>query len=105
METDHGPLAGLEVSRMDELIEQLAEAVRKNIDIATAIRTDEPGSSFFFWKMATLMEKAIEGIRRNIPQEKEMEGGGSSWWYVCPECHGAIDKQDRFCRHCGQAVK
>lgn len=39
------------------------------------------------------------------PQQIEMEGGGSTWWYVCPECHGAIDRQDHFCRHCGQAVE
>ena len=38
MEADHGPLAGVEVSRMEELIKQLAEAAGKNIDIATAIR-------------------------------------------------------------------
>lgn len=90
---------------MDELIRELAESAGKNIDIATAIRTEAPEKSFFFWKQADLMEKAMEGLRRNIPHEMETEGGGSSWWYVCPECHGAIDQQDRFCRHCGQAVK
>ena len=96
------------VSGMDELIRQLTEAAGKNIDIATAIRTEAPEKSFYFWKMADLMEKAIGGLKRNIPQEMETEGGGSSWsswWYVCPECHGAIDSQDHFCRHCGQAVK
>jgi len=39
------------------------------------------------------------------PQQIELEGGGSTWWYVCPECHGAIDSKDHFCRHCGQAVE
>ena len=48
---------------------------------------------------------ALEMLKRNIPQERELEGGGSTWWYVCPECHGAIDSLDKFCRHCGQAVK
>ena len=24
---------------------------------------------------------------------------------VRPECHGAIDRADHFCKHCGQAVK
>lgn len=105
MEEDHGPLDGLEVSRMEELIKQLAEAAGKNIDIATAIRTEAPGKSFFFWKQADLMEKAIKGLRRNIPLGIETEGGGTTWWVVCPECHGAIDNQDHFCRHCGQAVK
>ena len=90
---------------MEELIRQLAEAAGKNIDIATAIRTEAPETSFYFWKMADLMEKAIGGLRRNIPQEIETEGGGLSWYFVCPECHGAIDEKDHFCRYCGQAVK
>lgn len=45
-----------------------------------------------------------ELLDRMIPKEKEMEGGGCSWWYVCPECHGAVDQQDNFCRHCGQKL-
>lgn len=34
----------------------------------------------------------------------EIEGGGNSWWNVCPECHGAVDLSDRFCRHCGLRI-
>lgn len=36
--------------------------------------------------------------------EPELEGGGSSWWYVCPECHGPIDSDENPCRHCGQII-
>lgn len=32
---------------------------------------------------------------------KEIEGGGSTWWYVCEECHTAVDSGDQYCRHCG----
>ena len=46
-----------------------------------------------------------ELTERAKPQQIEMEGGGSTWWYVCPECHGPIDSKDHFCRHCGQAVE
>ena len=45
-----------------------------------------------------------ELMKRLTPEEIEREGGGSSWWYVCPECHGAVDSGDRFCKHCGQAL-
>ena len=24
--------------------------------------------------------------------------------YMCPTCHGQIERNDRFCRHCGQAI-
>ena len=90
---------------MEELIEQLAGYVEKNIQYAQDTRETKPKVSFFFWKEADLMMKAASGLKRNIPQEMDTEGEGSNWWYVCPECHGAIDHRDRFCRHCGQAVK
>lgn len=35
----------------------------------------------------------------------ELEGGGTTWWMVCGECHGAIDTNDRYCKHCGGKVK
>lgn len=52
-----------------------------------------------------MMEKVREYLRMDKPQKIEIEGGGSCWWYVCPECHGTIDLSDHFCRHCGQAVE
>ena len=48
------------------------------------------------------MQAFLEKVK---PMEMELEGGGSTWWYACPECHGAIDKADSYCRYCGQAVK
>lgn len=39
------------------------------------------------------------------PVEPELEGGGSTWWYVCGECHGAIDNWDNYCKHCGRMIK
>lgn len=46
-----------------------------------------------------------ELLDRMIQKDKNVEGGGTTWWMVCPECHGAVDQQDHFCRHCGQALK
>lgn len=37
--------------------------------------------------------------------EAELEGGGSSWWYVCGECHGVIGDWDTYCKHCGRRIK
>ena len=34
----------------------------------------------------------------------EIEGGGSNYWIVCGKCHGAIDTNDHYCRHCGGKV-
>lgn len=45
-----------------------------------------------------------DAIKRLTPIQIETEGGGLTWWSVCPECHGQVDAADYFCRHCGQAV-
>lgn len=52
-----------------------------------------------------ILDNAISILKRMEPKEMELEGGGSSWWHVCPECHGMVDEYDHFCRHCGQALK
>ena len=50
------------------------------------------------------LELLKEHKKKQTSVEKEMEGGGNSWWYVCPECHSAIDIKDTYCRYCGQRV-
>lgn len=49
--------------------------------------------------------EALELIKEQEPADIEMEGGGSTWWYVCGECHGAVDSSDLFCRHCGRPFR
>ena len=52
-----------------------------------------------------MMRDALSLLKDQEPVEPELEGGGSSWWHVCGECHGTIDENDLFCRHCGRPVK
>ena len=52
-----------------------------------------------------ILDNAIRHMKRLERRAMEIEGGGSSWWYVCPECRGAVDRGDQYCRHCGQAIK
>lgn len=52
-----------------------------------------------------IVEDAIVLLKEQEPVEPELEGGGSSWWHVCGECHGTIDDSDNFCRHCGRRIK
>ena len=57
-------------------------------------------------KTENCIEQMIKDTVKLMEQEDiEIEGGGTTWWHVCPECHGAVDKGDHFCRHCGQAIK
>ena len=72
---------------------------------ARDLRETDPGISFWMFEISETCRKAAEELEKRIPQEIEIEGGGSTWWHVCPECHGTIDQGDHFCRHCGQAVK
>lgn len=37
---------------------------------------------------------------QGIHAEAELEGDGSTWWYVCGECHGAINYKADICPHC-----
>ena len=52
-----------------------------------------------------LKADALTMLKEQEPVEIEMEGGGSTWWYVCEECRGSVDRGDRFCRHCGRPFK
>lgn len=39
-----------------------------------------------------------EQIRKRAGVERE--GGGSTWWYVCENCHGAVNYMADICPHC-----
>ena len=54
---------------------------------------------------AEMAEGMKELLKEQDPVPAELEGGGSSWWWVCGECHGQISKGDRYCRHCGHEIK
>ena len=45
-----------------------------------------------------------EVIRDLMPEPAEWEGGGSNWFYVCPECHVHIKQGTRFCMSCGKEI-
>ena len=44
-----------------------------------------------------------ERLMKAVPAEYEGDAR-STWWYVCGECHGPINKPDLFCRHCGNRI-
>ena len=81
------------------------EAVKDFLFDLSKIERDEKERSFTLYKASETVGKAIQELGKQIPKEIEVEGGGSTWWFACPECHGAIDNGDAFCRHCGQKVK
>lgn len=57
-------------------------------------------------RRAMLFNEAIDTVAEQFtPVEIELEGGGTTWWHVCEDCHGAVDKSDLYCKHCGRPVK
>ena len=57
------------------------------------------------WRAKRLNEAIDTVMLQAKPVQAELEGGGSSWWYVCEECRGMIDSSDNYCKHCGRPVE
>ena len=54
-----------------------------------------------------IMEKGTPkelNISKYAPVRAELEGGGTTWWYVCEECRSVLHKGDKYCHECGRKV-
>ena len=69
----------------------MARMVKKNAEVRIACNSE----------LADMIKGAYELLK---PEPVEMEGGGSNWWYVCPECHGSVKYGTRFCGSCGKEI-
>ena len=91
---------------MEELIGRLREIQAGFLNLARENSGPEPDAvSYNAFLISDACGKAADKLQREIPMETELEGGGRSLWYVCPVCHGNIDKDDNWCKHCGQKLK
>ena len=54
-------------------------------------------------------DKAIEILKAHEPVEPkklmEKSKNGYRWRFYCGKCGDEIDRLDKYCRHCGRAVK
>lgn len=53
-------------------------------------------------------EQDTADIRKNIKAQKVLAGGildGTTHWYECSCCHGAVDILDAYCKHCGAVLE
>lgn len=88
---------------MDDLIRDLKTVEGSFIQMARHVRDVDPEMSMRYFKISEICRKAREQL---TPVPAETEGDAkATWWYVCGECHTAIDKKDRYCRACGRQVK
>ncbi len=89
---------------MAELKTELTNIADRFMNVATKQRDKDQRISYLAFHVSEICRKAAENMKQD-PVEAELEGGGHTWWYVCPECHGEIDDRDHYCRHCGQEMK
>ena len=50
----------------------------------------------------------VDDVRKNIKAQKVLAGGildGTTHWYECSCCHGAVDILDTYCKHCGAVLE
>ena len=79
----------------------------ENLEINIRWIQDIPEHQFPGWKNVVLaMRDAAEELKTKDDNtaEAEIEGGGMSWFFVCGECHTAIDTKDKYCRCCGRKI-
>ena len=47
-------------------------------------------------------------VRKNIKAKKVIGGGehdGATCWFECSHCHGTVDIEDAYCKHCGAVLE
>ena len=88
----------------EEKIRKLEDAAADAADVSTEMRNVFQWLSFKCFRWSELMKEAAEDEKKRTPVRAELEGGGSTWWNVCGDCHTTISTGDKFCRQCGRPL-
>lgn len=54
---------------------------------------------------ALALLKAQEAVKPFVTGNGRTFEEVETWWYECGNCNKPINPNDRYCRHCGKAVK
>lgn len=78
--------------------------------LKTQIDAAKQMDSQFVYLLVSEAEKCLELAEAEDtlvakPVQAEIEGSNSTWWYVCGECHTALNPHDKYCHECGRCVK
>ncbi len=71
----------------------------RNRKAAKAVAEKVGGERWLFNPIAGQLRKMKEETAK-----AEIEGGEHTWWFVCSECHGAIDPHAERCEGCGRRI-
>lgn len=58
--------------------------------------------------LAELEEIPAADVRKNVKAKKVIGGGehdGATCWLECSSCHGSVDIEDAYCKHCGAVLE
>lgn len=62
------------------------------------------------WKISPIVLDPVPpaDVRKNIKAKKIIGGGehdGATCWFECSSCHGSVDIEDAYCKHCGAVLE
>lgn len=65
----------------------------------------ESAGSMGVFILPDLIREVVALLEEQEPVKPQIGGNPDyTWWYICPKCQLSIDKNDRFCRHCGRRM-
>ena len=75
----------------------------KALELARQLIENKQEQGLDDYTLLECLSDAADGLQLR-QTEAEIEGGGMIWYFVCGECHTAIDSRDRYCRYCGRGI-
>ena len=72
------------------------------------LEEDRPYYDVLSETIKMINEMPTADVRKNIKAQKVLAGGildGTTHWYECSCCHGAVDILDVYCKHCGAVLE
>ena len=82
---------------------ELTKIADRFMILATEQRDKDQGISYQAFHVSEICRQAAENLQQD-PVEPELEGGGRSWWYACPECRSIVHYRNKFCAECGRKL-
>lgn len=82
---------------------KLVNKAIKSVERARRLIEEKPEQDSNDYILLECLTDASNGLQLR-QAEAEMEGGGHTWFFVCGECHTAIDTKDKYCRECGREI-
>ena len=83
-----------------------ADRLNKQIEIDSKGNEGQYGDEWQF--IDTINSMPTADVRKNIHAKKVIGGGecdGATCWFECSSCHGVVDIEDAYCKHCGAVLE